>query len=91
MRLVRQGGPTARLARLQVEAWQSILRSLPDGGRALAISHGRVIECGTVACFPDAGHAAWGPPFRHCEGMRLTAARDVLRFDLLRVEQAPAV
>ncbi|MDP9379241.1 MAG: histidine phosphatase family protein [Chloroflexota bacterium] len=84
-RLVRQGGATASLGHAQVEAWRGIVRELPEGGRALVISHGRVIEAGAVTCFPDAHHAAWGAPFDKCEGLRLAyhgdswAAPELLR------------
>lgn len=70
-RLVEKGGATAGLGRAQAEAWREIVRDLPEDGRALVVSHGRVIEVGTVACFPDVDHAAWGPPFGKCEGLRL--------------------
>jgi broad specificity phosphatase PhoE len=71
-RLMPQGGPTARLGRAQAEAWQAIAEALPEGGRALVISHGRVIESGAVTCYPHANHATWGAPFGKCEGLRLT-------------------
>jgi broad specificity phosphatase PhoE len=76
-RLVQQGGATARLGQSQAEAWQAIAENLPEGGRALVISHGRVIEAGAVTCFPDADHAAWGPPYGKCEGFRLVYANGV--------------
>lgn len=75
-RLVGEGGATARLGRAQAEAWREIVRGVPEGGRALVISHGRVIESGSVTCFPDADHAAWGTPFGKCEGLRLTYEGD---------------
>ena len=85
-RLVRLGGVTALLGQLQVEAWRRILASLPAGGHALAISHGRVIECGLVACLPQADYAAWGAPFRHCEGVRLVEDdRHAFEAELLRL------
>jgi len=59
-RLVRQGGPAARLGRAQAEAWRAIVGDLPEDGRALIISHGRVLEAGAVTCFPQADHASWG-------------------------------
>jgi broad specificity phosphatase PhoE len=75
-RLVQQGGATARLGRAQADAWRAIVRALPEGGRALVISHGSIIEVGLVACFPRHDHAAWGPPFDKCEGARLTYQED---------------
>jgi broad specificity phosphatase PhoE len=72
--LVQQGGATARLGHAQAATWQAIAQDLPEGGRALVISHGRVIETGAVTCFPHADHAAWGAPFNKCEGLRLKYA-----------------
>jgi broad specificity phosphatase PhoE len=86
-RLVRQDGATARMGRTQADLWRVIAAALPEGGRALVISHGRIIEAGAVTCLPDAGHVAWGVPFRHCEGIRLTWERgEVVQFELLRVD-----
>ena len=69
--LVRRGGPTTRMGERQREAWVEALESVPAGGRVLIISHGRIIESGLVTCIPDGDFAAWGPPFRHCEGARI--------------------
>jgi broad specificity phosphatase PhoE len=69
---VRQGGPTTRMGERQREAWVRALESVPASGRVLIISHGRIIECGLVTCVPDGDFTTWGPPFRHCEGVRLT-------------------
>jgi broad specificity phosphatase PhoE len=59
-RLVHGEGAAARLGMAQAKAWQAIADGLPDGGRALVISHGQVIEAGAVACCPQADYAKWG-------------------------------
>jgi broad specificity phosphatase PhoE len=69
---VRQGGPTTRMGERQREAWVRALESVPADGRVVTISHGRIIEAGLVTCIPDGAFAAWGPSFRHCEGVRIT-------------------
>jgi broad specificity phosphatase PhoE len=69
---VRQDGPTTRMGERQREAWVRALESVSTGGRVLIISHGRIIESGLVTCVPDGDFAAWGPSFRHCEGVRIT-------------------
>jgi hypothetical protein len=69
---VRRGGPTARLGEQQREAWVRSLESVPAGGRVLIVFHGRIIESGLVTCIPAGDFAAWGPPFRPCEGVRMT-------------------
>ena len=83
---VRQGGPTTRMGELQRETWVRALESVPTGGRVLIISHGRIIESGLVTCIPDGDFAAWGPSFRHCEGVRITFDEGRLHgVELLRV------
>jgi broad specificity phosphatase PhoE len=72
--IMTRGGAAAQLAKQQRDAWAQALDSVPDGGAVLVISHGRVIEAGLVACFPDAAHARWGAPFQHGEGARLEYA-----------------
>jgi broad specificity phosphatase PhoE len=64
---------------------------LPDGGAALMVSHGGVIESIAVACIGD-GAATWGDPARYVEGVRLTFDRAAGRFiggTVLRVTDAP--
>jgi broad specificity phosphatase PhoE len=70
--LVATGGPTGCLGSRLKEAWLQALESVAADGRVLLISHGRIIEVGLVACVPDGDFAAWGVPFQHCEGVRLT-------------------
>lgn len=69
---VSQGGPTSKMANRQRALWQSALEEVPDNGRVLVISHGRVIESGLVACLPHGDFANWGHPFAHTEGFRLS-------------------
>ncbi|MGH2548142.1 MAG: histidine phosphatase family protein [Thermomicrobiales bacterium] len=71
-KLVAAGGATAELGRLQTDIWKRILTELPDGGSALIISHGRVIESGLVSLIQSGDYASWGSPFHHCEGIRIT-------------------
>ena len=70
-RAARRGGATARFGRRQADLWRRIAAALPDGGRALVITHGGVIEAGAVMALPDADHAAWGATCSYCEGVRL--------------------
>ena len=90
-RLVERGGATARLGRAQAEAWRAAVEAVPEGGKALVISHGSLIEVCAVTCFPSADHAAWGPPFDKCEGLRLAYEGDTWSgVELLRVPVQPA-
>ena len=68
---IERDGPTKQLAHMQERVWKRVLDPVPSGGAALIISHGRVIECGLIACFPSAPHAEWGAPFQHGEGARV--------------------
>jgi len=70
-RAIKQGPAAAKFARRQARLLRSIARVLPEGGSALIISHGGIVEAGAVACLPDADHAAWGPHCDYCEGVRL--------------------
>ena len=68
--------------------WRSIVRALPEGGRALIIAHGGIIESGTVGYIrtdmPITDDAACG----YCEGVRLTFEGDaVSNIEMLRVDQ----
>jgi broad specificity phosphatase PhoE len=72
--IMARGGATARLGQAQRDTWREALEAVPDGGSVLIISHGRVIEAGLVACFPNSEHATWGAPFQHGEGVQLTYA-----------------
>lgn len=82
-RVISQGGATARFAEAQATLWRSIVQRLPDGGQALVITHGGVVEAGAVACVPDADLRAWGPHCDYCEGVRL--GFDGQRFTQVRV------
>ena len=85
-RVMRQDPLAAEFAHKLAAQWISVARSLPKGTAALVITHGGYIDASGVACLDQADHARWGPPFAHCEGIRL--AFDTDRFiagELLRV------
>jgi hypothetical protein len=82
----RLDGATTRFARHLAENWRNIALSLPDGGAALYISHGGIIEAGTVAAVPDADFASFGPYIKYCEGVRLAFDGDkFVSVEVLRV------
>lgn len=56
------------------ELLASIASALGDGGSALLLSHGAVIEIATIAATPQLDHSSWGSHCGHCEGVRLTSA-----------------
>jgi len=86
-RVIKQGGATARFARTQAELWLSIARALPEGGRALVITHGGIVEAGAVACLLQADHNTWGAACGYCEGVRLSFNGETFtEVEILRVE-----
>lgn len=69
--IVRQDGAAARFAWRLADYYQMILDRIPDGGSALVVNHGGVLELGVVACLPDADFSSWGESAGYCEGARL--------------------
>jgi broad specificity phosphatase PhoE len=66
----------------------SIISALPDGGRALVISHGGIVEASVIGCVPVSTRFADDAACGYCEGARLIFASDaVIHFEVLRVEQ----
>jgi broad specificity phosphatase PhoE len=85
-RAARVGGLVARYVLLQGELMRAIAAALPEGGRALVVSHGGIVEASAVGCRPDDDFAAWGPGCGYCEGVRLTFEGDrCVAAELLRV------
>jgi broad specificity phosphatase PhoE len=84
---VTRGKATARYARALAKVFREIVGAVQDGGAALVISHGGIIEAGTVGCLPDADHVAWGRALDYCEGVRLSfdngafTAAEILRLE----------
>jgi broad specificity phosphatase PhoE len=84
----RRGGLVSQYAQKQAAFLTEIARQLPDGGAALVISHGGVVESQVVGCLSDIDFSSWGRFCDYCEGARL--AFDGERFiggEVLRVEK----
>jgi broad specificity phosphatase PhoE len=62
----------SRAARRHAGVLQEIAATVPDGGRALVVSHGGVIELGVVGLLPDYDFSSWGAWCGYCEGVRLS-------------------
>jgi broad specificity phosphatase PhoE len=77
--------PVTRFAYAQAWFWREVAQNLPEGGAALLITHGGIIEGGAVASFPNADHAAWGPMLDYCEGARLTYDAEVGKFTDIQI------
>lgn len=78
----------AQYTGMLAELLRSIMRVLPEEGRALVISHGGIVEAGVVGCVPAATRFADDAACGYCEGARLTFNGDVVvNIEMLRVEQ----
>jgi len=60
------------LGAAQARLWLGLLQDLPDDSALLAISHGGVIEFGTLGVLPNGPQRAWGPCFGLCEGVSVS-------------------
>jgi broad specificity phosphatase PhoE len=88
-RVIKQGGAAARFAQMQADILRSIVRALPDGGRALVISHGGIVEAGAIGCLLPDIPPIGGTPCSYCEGARLKFEGDrVVKFEILRASNA---
>jgi broad specificity phosphatase PhoE len=83
--LLADGRGLAAVAAAHRAIWTKAVRSVPDGGAALVVSHGGAIEPTLVSCLPDADYASWGTPFGHLDGVRL--AFDGERFTRARLRR----
>lgn len=82
----RLGSTTCDYADGLVALWQMIAESITDGGAALLITHGGIVEAGAVACLPNADHAGWGSAVDYCEGVRLHFdGTQFVNIDILRI------
>jgi broad specificity phosphatase PhoE len=77
-RVINQGGAAARFAHAQADVWRSIVRALPEHGRALIITHGGIVEAGTIGCLPLDTRVAYGAYCGYCEGVRFTFDGEVV-------------
>ena len=66
------GGAVRRMAEAQASQWAAIAAGLPEGGAALVIAHGGIVEAGAVGAMPQGEHETWGRTCRFCEGVRIS-------------------
>lgn len=88
-RLAAQSSPiVARYTQVMADVLRAIVRTLPDEGRALIISHGGIVEASVVGCVPVSTSFADDAACGYCEGARLVFNGEVVsRFEILRIEQ----
>ncbi|MCB9452009.1 MAG: phosphoglycerate mutase family protein [Anaerolineaceae bacterium] len=84
---LKRDGAAAAYSRKHGEFLRSVVASLSDGGAALVVSHGGILEAGAVGCLPDADHVTWGRYCSWCEGVRLAfEGGKFVSIEILRVE-----
>jgi broad specificity phosphatase PhoE len=84
-RLVGRSPALAEYAQSQEALWRHELEGVPEGGRLLIVSHGGVIESGSVIAAPGSSEA-WGPTLGYLEGIRLYRDRGRwVRAEIVRV------
>lgn len=69
--IVKQEGAAAEYASQLADYYRSLVARIPEGGSALVINHGGVVELGVTAALPDVDFSAWGDSVDYCEGARL--------------------
>ena len=78
----------AQYTQVMADVLRPIVRALPDGGRALIISHGGIVEASAIGCLSASTRFADDAACGYCEGTRLTFDGDaVINFEMLRVDQ----
>ncbi len=78
----------AHYTRSMADVLRSIVRALPEEGRALIISHGGIVEACVIGCVPATARFTDDAACGYCEGARLTFSGEVTgRFEMLRIEQ----
>jgi len=78
----------AQYTQAQADLLRSIVRALPDDGRALIISHGGIVEACVIGCVPATTRLVDDAPCGYCEGARLTFdGAAVVNLEMLRVDQ----
>lgn len=84
---LKRDGAAAAYSRKQAEFLRSVVAALSEGGAALVVSHGGILEAGAVGCLPDADHIRWGRYCSWCEGVRLAFdGGEFVSIEILRVE-----
>ena len=68
---IRHGNASAGYANKLARYYAELVDSLPEGGTALVVNHGGILEMGVVASFPDADYESWGGAVDYCEGAKL--------------------
>lgn len=84
----QQGGAVHRYTQEQAALLTRIAYVLPDGGSALIISHGGIVEAQTVGSLPNVDFSGWGGGCDYCEGVRLHfEGKQFIKGEVLRINK----
>jgi hypothetical protein len=84
----QKNGALKRYIQQQAALLNRIAHALPDGGAALVISHGGIVEGQAVGCLPHVDFTDWGGGCDYCEGARLHFdGEQFIGGEVLRVEK----
>jgi broad specificity phosphatase PhoE len=87
--LLRERREARAFAERQVDAWSRIATRVGAQEKALAVSHGGMIELGAALLAERLGQELAGTAFDLCEGVRVTFVDGAPRaFEILRTSQA---
>jgi hypothetical protein len=67
----RSNGATTRYVNKLASFYHKLVASLPEGGTALVVNHGGIVELSTVSCLPEANLDPLGDYVECCEGVRV--------------------
>jgi broad specificity phosphatase PhoE len=69
--IINQKGAAASYAKKLAQYYLNIMSLISEGGSALVINHGGVVEMGVIGCLPETDFSSWGDAVSYCEGARL--------------------
>jgi broad specificity phosphatase PhoE len=83
----KRNGAVRDYAEELAQLWHSIAIGMTDKGLALVITHGGVVEAGTVGCLPGLNYSGLGEVISYCEGVRLSFdGNNFIDAEVLRVK-----
>jgi len=69
--IIKHKGASAGYAQKLAQYYAGVMNLISEGGSALAINHGGVVELGVTGCLPETDFSIWGDAVSYCEGARL--------------------
>jgi broad specificity phosphatase PhoE len=69
--IVKRNGAAGKYAHQLAKVYADIMNHVAEGGAALVVNHGGVLELGVAACLSETDFDSWGDAVDYCEGARL--------------------